>query len=318
MTSYLGIDGGGTKTLCLLVDEEGRKLGSCRFEGISHKQIGTANVYGNVLEAAEHLLHDAGRQDNDVYTVIGVPCFGEDADADQELLRLFGQWPYGKVRLVNDVEIAWAGALSMKEGIHLVAGTGSIALGVNDAGESRRCGGWSEYLDEGAGTWLGKKAIEAFTKQADGRIKETGIHSAFQAMFPGKDDLTIMGLLEQKYYPYRDRLASLQKLLSDCAKQGDPEACRIYEEAAYELSLMVKALYRNLHFQKQIDVSYTGGIFQNGEIILKPLERELSGLPVILKKPDHEPVCGAVLMAAGMHSDEAYRTILARIDEADL
>ena len=58
MTSYLGIDGGGTKTLCLLVDEEGRKLGSCRFEGISHKQIGTANVYGNVLKTAEHLGFD--------------------------------------------------------------------------------------------------------------------------------------------------------------------------------------------------------------------------------------------------------------------
>ena len=318
MTSYLGIDGGGTKTLCLLLDEEGRNLGSYRFAGISHKQIGTANVYGNVLEAAELLLRNAGRESDEVFTVIGVPCFGEDAEADEELERLFSQWPYGKVKLVNDVEIAWAGALSMKEGIHLVAGTGSIALGVNDAQESRRCGGWSEYLDEGAGTWLGKKAIEAFTKQADGRTKKTGIYPAFREMFPEKDDLAILGILEQEYYPYRDRLASLQKLLSDRAKQGDPEACRIYEEAAYELSLMVRALYRDLHFQRPIPVSYTGGIFRNGDIILKPLQRELSDLPVSLKEPDHEPVCGAVLMAAGMHSDEAYRTILNKLDEINL
>ncbi len=318
MVSYLGIDGGGTKTLCLLMDEEGKNLGTYRFAGISHKQIGTAKVYGNVLEAAELLLRNAGRENDEVYTVIGVPCFGEDVEADEELKRLFSHWPYGKVKLVNDVEIAWAGALSMKEGIHLVAGTGSIALGVNAAGESRRCGGWSEYLDEGAGTWLGRKAIEAFTKQADGRIRQTGIYPAFQAMFPGKDDLAILGILEQEYYPHRDKLASLQKLLSDCARQGDPEACRLYEEAAYELSLMVRALYRDLHFQKQISVSYTGGIFRNEDIILKPLQKELSDLPVTLKEPDHEPVCGAVLMAAGMHSDEAYQMILDQLNTVNL
>ncbi|MBR5754790.1 MAG: hypothetical protein IKX97_03080 [Erysipelotrichaceae bacterium] len=318
MTSYLGIDGGGTKTLCFLADEEGKKLGSCLFEGLSHKQIGTDMVYKKVLEAAERLLKEAGRQNDELFTVAGVPCYGEDSAADKELDVLFGRWPYGKIRLVNDVEIAWAGALSMKEGIHLVAGTGSIAMGINSAKESRRCGGWSIYLDEGAGTWLAKKAVETFAKQADGRKDRSLIYSRFHEEFSDMDDFGIMTTIEQEYYPFRDRLASLQKILSFCAAEGDTQAMEIYEEAAHELSEMIRTLYRDLGFTEEIPVSYTGGIFRNGSVLIEPLKKELNDIPVRLKSPDHEPVLGAVMMAADLDSREAYEKVLKGLDDKEL
>jgi len=51
-------------------------------------------------------------------------------------------------------------------------------------------------------------------------------------------------------------------------KQGDPKALKIYAEAAYEFSLVVKALIGRLDFKQDetILVSYSGGVFKAGRL----------------------------------------------------
>ena len=71
------------------------------------------------------------------------------------------------MKIVNDSVVGWAGSLGLSSGINLVAGTGSIAYGRNDAGEEARAGGWDErFSDEGSCYWLGMKSLELFQKKA--------------------------------------------------------------------------------------------------------------------------------------------------------
>jgi N-acetylglucosamine kinase-like BadF-type ATPase len=103
-----------------------------------------------------------------------------------------------------------------------------------------------------------------------------------------------MSRIEEKYAT-RSAIASLQKLLSESAKKGDPAAVKAYADAAYELSLLVKALLTER--SKTVPVTLSGGIFKNGSLILGPLEGYLKEEDVCLKEAEYSPVEGAVLMA---------------------
>ena len=91
---------------------------------------------------------------------------GESKDGDGEFLSRIKEITELPVKIVNDSVVGWAGSLGLSSGINLVAGTGSIAYGRNDAGEEARAGGWDErFSDEGSCYWLGMKSLELFCKR---------------------------------------------------------------------------------------------------------------------------------------------------------
>ena len=317
MNYYLGIDGGGTKTAYLLVDEEGNEVFHHETEGISYRQYVIDTVVERVKDTVFTLFEQHGLHVHDLKsTVIGLPCYGEDKKSDQIIRDRFEEENIsGKLKLVNDVEVAAAGALCGKPGIHLVCGTGSIAISEDKFGNTQRAGGWSEiFSDEGAGTWLGKKAIEIFTKQADGRVTKGRLYSLFHEIFLYEDDFDLMTFIEENYASRKD-LASLQKILSQAAKEGDPSCIRAYEDAAYELSLMIKALKERSLLEEPVTVTCTGGIFNNGELIMEPLRKYTERDSVVFEKSICSPSQGAALMAIRETSEENYRTVLKKWSE---
>ncbi|MFR7490817.1 MAG: BadF/BadG/BcrA/BcrD ATPase family protein [[Ruminococcus] torques] len=65
-----------------------------------------------------------------------------------------------------------------------MAGTGSIAYGQNKFGTEARAGGWDDgFSDEGSCYWLGKKALELFSKESDGRVKKRKVTRDFPIQF---------------------------------------------------------------------------------------------------------------------------------------
>lgn len=121
----------------------------------------------------------------------------------------------------NDVEAGWAGSLGMEPGIHLVSGTGSIAFGKNKAGKSKRSGSWSAFFgDEGSCCWLGRRTMELFSKQADGRIPVGPLYHMMRERFQLKQDMDFIACMEAEYIPVRSKTASLQKLLLAQQKRG--------------------------------------------------------------------------------------------------
>lgn len=319
MKYFLGIDGGGTKTAFLLVDAHGRECASITADGGSWRDLGLESVLNNIRENVTSCLIQAGISGHEVCgAAIGLPCFGESPMEDQNIEKrvkdLFPEFP---IYITNDVEVGWAGSLGLAPGINIVAGTGSIAFGRNDSGETARSGGWSCFFgDEGSCYQLGRKTMELFSKQADGRIPKNKLYNLIIETFKLTNDFDFIDIMEQEYVGNRSKVASLQKILLQAAESGDESAIHLYQEAAGELALMIESVARKLSMTgKTLPVSWSGGLFHARKFVLPWLEQSVSMLGGSMAEPKFLPVQGAVLLSAEKYAAELLPDILRGLSE---
>lgn len=297
MITYLGIDGGGTKTAFVLGDAYGNIIHEITLSGCSYLEIGEKGVLDLLQSGLNQIL------DQDTKCAgccLGLPCYGENADVDERLTKQIEELFYPiPVHVVNDGVVGWAGSLACNEGIHLVAGTGSIAFGKGKDDLIVRTGGWSEFFgDEGSCYWIGKQGMSLFSKQADGRLKKGPLYSLVKEKYNLKNDFEFIDVVLEQVLPYRDKVAAFQKIVLEAALINDESCIQLYDQAAKELALMVKGIKEQLSWSKEpISVSYSGGLFFAKDLILVPLSKELERINCNLIKPLKSPKEGALLMA---------------------
>ena len=299
---YLGVDGGGTKTAFLLINQKGEILSYLTTETCHYIQVGMDNFKKVIKKGIKESCINAGIDLSEInYTFFGIPGFGEN-DKDTVIIRkhLSDIMSESKFKCGNDVEAGWAGSLACQPGINVVAGTGAIGFAKDQKHNSARASGWGYFCgDEGSAYWLGKKVISLFTKEADKRLEKTEIYNIVKEKFDLKRDFDLIEILYNDLELKRNKIASLAKLLYKAAQAGDKKAVKLYKQAAYEHSLIVKALIKKLNFTraKKIPVSYSGGVFKAGYFILEPLKEYIKEENVKLIEPILKPVTGAALYA---------------------
>lgn len=301
---FLGVDGGGTKTAFVLTDGEGREL--ARHEGGSsyHIQVGFEALHALLHEGVQAVLDKAGVSAEDVaFAFFGLPAHGEDSQV-QPFLDVIPEAVLGHHRYAcgNDMICGWAGSLGGEDGVNIVAGTGSIGYGERQ-GLSARGGGWGEvFSDEGSAYWIAVQGLNAFSRMADGRLPRGPLHDLLTTELELKSDLDLCAYVYAKATPQRDRIAALSRLVARAATQGDEVARRIFAEAGRELAAIVEAIRQRLRYEpgETVNLSYSGGVFQGGELILQPFRQQLAAYSpdYRLVKPRHSPAIGAALYAA--------------------
>lgn len=299
MSCYIGIDGGGTKTEFLMSDGQGRITARLVEKGTSYQQYGFEEVAVRLKLGIRKCLETSGASMQEVECIyMGLPCVGESASGDEDLKKaIFKMLPEEKIRIGNDVEAGYAGAFGQDCGIHLVAGTGSIGYGMNENGETARCGGWHEYFsDEGSCCWLGRKTMELFTKEADGRCEKGRLYELLRQEFKLESDFDWVQKIMENYLYKREKIASLQIFLMRAAKEGDMYARNLYRQAAAELYLIAEGIKKKLGMDSAV-ISYSGGLFKSGGLILEPLQRMAKEGGDTLKAPKAGPGEGALLLA---------------------
>lgn len=312
---FLGVDGGGTKTCFTLINKEGNVI-SRVIKGPSHPtQIGFDNLEKLLREGLEEIITNNKISASDIERVtLGLAGYGivkEIAEGIAKIVdRVFNEIKY---ELVSDVRVAIAGALAGEDGINIVAGTGSIALALKN-NEIIRCGGWGYTVgDEASAYWIGKKTIALFSKESDGRVEKGALYELVRKNLGLNKDAEIISYVNDKIKGDRSEIAKLAKICSDAAILGDEEAMAIFNEAAVEITEMIKVLLRNFG-NEQVKVSYTGGVFKSRDLILKPLKNMLEGLNVELIEPILSPDLGGCLLAyknSGYEvNKEFYNTIV--------
>lgn len=300
MKYYIGIDGGGSKTIFTIGNEKGQILGTVNAGSAFYKQIGPNGVIELLRNGVKEVCRFAEGAATQVASVcFGMPAWGEspvnDKVIEERILSTFPEW---NIHIVNDCEVGWAGSLGLHPGINIVAGTGSIAFGKNEAGETARCGGWSEWFsDEGSGYWLGMKCVQLFSRQSDGRDERGPLYNIVRKQLKLSVDEEIIDLFEQEYLHKRDKIASLQKLLLKAANEGDVYAITAYAHAAKELYDIVCGVREKIFKDKECLVSCSGGIFKAGDVIRKPFIELLEADGMELTESKAEPYIGAVLLA---------------------
>lgn len=297
---FLGIDGGGTKTAFVLLASDGRVHARHESTTSYYLEIGFDALRALLRDGVQSALAQAGVRASDVaHTFAGLPAHGEDS----ELLGSFDALLTGVVprsTIGNDMVCSWAGSLAGADGISLVAGTGSIAYG-EWQGHSARCGGWGEVFgDEGSAHWLAREALALFSRMVDGRAEPGPLVELVREHFDLKHDLDLCGEINGS--AARSELAQLARLATSAANAGDVQARQLLVRAGDELALLAAGTARNLGLPAgaAVDVSYSGGVFASGELVLGPLQAALTRrLPgAMLKRPRFGPELGAALYAA--------------------
>lgn len=254
MSFYVGIDAGGTKTAFACFDEGGNclntvTLGTCHILQVSRQEAVSVLQTGLAAVCADR---------RDVIISAGIAGYGRDAKMRSAIedicAEAFAGRPY---YLHSDAEIALYGALRGKDGILLIAGTGSIALRKLGK-EIARCGGWGYILgDEGSAYWIGCRLLQAFTRQWDGRLAETPLKDAVLDYFQITDGYQLISLVRND----RTATAGLAKLGSSLLDR-DPVCQDIFRRAARELALLCNTL--SAAFRGPCPLALTGGLWHSG------------------------------------------------------
>ena len=89
----------------------------------------------------------------------------------------------------------------------------------------------------------------------------------------------------------------MQRLLLKAANEGDRYAVAAYEGAAKELFDIINGVKKKIFANTSCMVSYSGGIFNVGNLIKKPLIKLLQDNGMELTEGKAEPYVGATLLA---------------------
>ena len=294
----LGIDAGGTKTVCYLADESGRIVGDGRSGGAnlqSHGELEVEKVLHHVIEQAI-----ADRAIAPAAMCLGVA--GVDRQEDDQIvrgiLRRLGFRTHALV--VNDALIALVAGTGDEPGVVLISGTGSIAYGVNEAGFAARSGGWGYVLgDEGSGYWIGREALTAVMREADGRGTRTRLTALILEHFQlAKVD----GLVREVYDRglQRQAIAALGPVVERARADGDVVAAEILAAASEELSRAAESVIQRLHMRGQsFRTVLAGGMFRVVPWLAESVARRLAEVAprTSVARLEVEPAMGAVHLA---------------------
>lgn len=296
---FLGVDGGGTKTTFTLINEKGEVVysttkGTCHFS-----QIGFDNLEILLRDGLNDIVSGANISKEEIkHSFLGLAGYGKVEEAKPKIKNAAENAFEGLTYTVDsDIRVAIAGALSGRDGINIIAGTGSIGLSINKE-KVDRCGGWGASVgDEGSAFWIGKKAIQAFSKECDGRLQKGALHDIFMNELNLEDENKIITFLNEDIQNDRGEIAKLAYLCSIAALKGDKNAVNIFREAGEELAQVAKVLIKNFDKNEEVLISYTGGIFKSEELVLAPIRSALKDYNVKLIPPALPPHLGACLLA---------------------
>lgn len=303
----LGLDAGGTKTVCFLANERGEVLAEARRGGANLQAAGELEV--------EKVLHEVMTEVLDPYDAVPTAiCLGiagvdrpGDAAVVQAIMKRIGA--KARVLIVNDALVALEAGAPASPGVVVISGTGSIAYGRNAANEAARAGGWGYVLgDEGSGYWIGRAAIRAVLSEADERGPRTELTQLLLEYFGVS---RAQELIHQVYHATlkASAIAALAGCVNTAFQHGDQVAITILRGSADQLESSALSVARRLDLVgTAFPFVLAGGMFRavpwlHGELAQRlPLAAPHSRTSLL----EIEPAAGAVRLAlASVNGDYA-------------
>ncbi|MEP6924217.1 MAG: BadF/BadG/BcrA/BcrD ATPase family protein [Pyrinomonadaceae bacterium] len=298
---FLGVDGGGTKTLAVLADRNAEILSQGKTAASNPLRVGVEASVREIADAVDAACDALGKSRSDIIAAeIGL------AGVRREDLRLRMrdslQQELGieKLEVATDAEIALYGATDGRAGLVIIAGTGSICCGRNEKGEIARSGGWGPLAgDEGGGAGIARRALQQIAKASDGRGEKTKL-SEYACKYFRADSADDLAMAIYAPSMTNDKIAGFARLVVQAAREKDAVAIDLLKEAANELGLAANAVIKNLGLEKKkFQVAYVGGIFHAENLIFEPLLEKIheTAPAAFLAPPLFTPAVAAAKMA---------------------
>lgn len=264
MTAYFaGVDGGGTKTAIVVVDQDGNEAARDTTTTSNAAVVGHDRAVATLRQLITGVTQSAGIE----LPLAGIWCglSGSDRPEDQVKLRPGLEDLAVHLTLTNDAELAM-GALPHRVGVAMVSGTGSIAFGRNAAGTRHRASGWGHIFgDYGSGYDVGRKALYHFSAQIDGYGPETSLVPRLTEYWNLAEPYSI---INRVYDPKTTKgdIARLSRVVVDEAGKGDEVSRNILRDVANDLATYADAVARKLELGPELDLALVGGMLTHVEV----------------------------------------------------
>jgi glucosamine kinase len=278
---FLGLDGGGTKTRCVIGDETSI-LGLGSSTSCKVQRVGEACAQDALAAAIHEACVQAGVSPRQITrTCAGITGSGrpETADVMRDLLSSIVS---GEIEIVGDVEIAFEDAFGSGPGVIVIAGTGSIAYGRNAAGETVRAGGWGHAVsDEGSGYSIGLGAVKTALRLYDA-MGETPLLTRLMSVIGAErfDDFIVRVNAD----PQPD-YAAFFPVVQEEADRGEENAIAVLRTAGLTLANVTGTVVRRLFARlddasvanrgvrlEDVSIAIHGGVITNSSQLRYGLE----------------------------------------------
>src|SRR6478672_2666914 len=271
-TTYLGIDGNG------------RLLGE-GTSGPATTRIGVEKAWRSIMEASEAAAAQAGLKHEDLSRLhAGIGLAGHGRRGAEAALERIAH-PFASVLFISDGMAACLGAHSGADGAIVVAGTGSVGVGLIGGREIRIAGYGFPVSDEGSGADIGLQVVRLALRAADRRFELTPLLSEVLAAFDSDPYQAVAWSEDARATDY----AAFAPIVMRHADQGDPVGRRIVERAADAIGDLL-----DLFLARGVDrLSLVGGLSDAITPWLTP------DLRARLRHPDTDAAAGALLVARG-------------------
>ncbi len=301
MKYLIGLDGGGSKTKCAIVDSNGKLVYETNGKASNFLILGVDMVCKSLFELIDKSLNEAKINYNDIEAVLlGTTGAGRKENAET-LEKAFLSYLNKKGKKLNnfivesDAIIALEGAFPDSSGSILICGTGSIMYGKDDSGNYYRMGGFGRKIgDEGGGYYIGQKALNVLSKELDGRINSSQFGNILMnALNVNSDDELISKIYNENY-----DIASVAQIVLDCANNKLPQAIHIINDATDQVILHIKAMRKKMNAE-ELKVCFIGSLISNKNYYSDLLRNRISTeLPYVnISLPANPPEMGAILLA---------------------
>ncbi len=274
---YVGFDGGGTKTDCVLLNAKGDVMAEHSAGPANPLRAGFERAQSSLRTAAEKTL--SSRQVG-AASIIAVCAGIAGAGQPRVLKRVMGflveTFPRAHVQVCTDLEIALEAGLGDSPGIVIVAGTGSAALGRASDGRQVRAGGDGPWVgDEGSAFDIGRRGVAAVARARDALGPNTSLADSIPAALQCAD---WSALLERIAAGPDEVFPRIFPLVAEAAESGDTPAREILFGAALSLSQLVLSVARRLEIAHQeFTVAESGGVFGVSPLLDQSFEALVHG-----------------------------------------
>ncbi len=290
----VGVDAGGSKTAVTYSLD-----GSCK--GVWYGDSGSATLRGaervsDTIAKTIELALDGALPDA---IFVGAAGAGRDNVARTIRGALESRFGGARVEVRDDAYIALRAAVPRGNGAVLIAGTGAIAYAEKD-GVGFRSGGYGYVFGEpGSGFGIGASAIDRLLRAYDGRAPRDAFATELETALGVR---SLEEILRQVYgdpFPVR-AVAAIAPLVLDLAGRGDRTAGKIIQQAAAELTDILKAAIKSAGLAgSDAPIAFSGGLLGSSSMLTYLLEtRLLNDFPEMpIRKENSEPCAGALSAA---------------------
>jgi N-acetylglucosamine kinase-like BadF-type ATPase len=267
MDIFLGFDGGGTKTECIVIDADGRVAGQGHAGASNPLRVGFDAATAALQMAAAGAMSTAKRSALEVRGVCaGLAGAGRTNVSEEMRLRLTRIWSKAAIQIITDAEVALEVAVGDGPGVVLIAGTGSIALGRNSNGEHARAGGYGVWIgDPGSAHDIGRSAVAAACHARDFSGPATTLGELVMSATKCRDwDDVIQKIAAGPAAIF----TSLVPAVMQAAEEGDVAAREILTRSALDLASLALVVIGKLEMKDTgFRVARAGGVFGRSYVL---------------------------------------------------